>query len=553
MAALVESVMQNLRTHYHQALTLLQLRPGRGMPQRVKRIQLGEIELDLICLVTAVIVLLLSWKAFYKRSKKKTWNQPPTIPGGFPAIGNLMQLKEAKPHKTFTGWAAEHGPIFHVKLGNINNVVINSAELAREVMITKHNSVSTRRLCTALRIVNPEKTMVSMSDYDNDQYRMFKKLMVQHLVGPGPQHANRPIRENAINAMVNDLYDSLDLEKSSLTDVRSCIRQVLFPFAIEQVFGYVPTGVYVPELNQVFNRTQIFEAIFVAPLGAVTKVDLRDFFPAFRFVPNKPLENSVQKVRSMTAWIVDALIEDQKKLLAKRGHPTSCYADILLTQATHLTPLQLQMALWEPLVESGETSLMITEWTMYEIARNPQIQHRLYEEINAAVSKSDRIVTEVHLDRLPLLTAVVKESFRMYPPVPILPPRIVHEDTTLGGYVIPEGWDVLINIYGIQMDPKVWSNPAKWDPDRVLNDTTIDLGVTDLRIAPFGGGQRICSGLQQVMLIVPMMIATFVLHFHWSMPHSHSNDLEDRAAAEETVSLTTQKLHPLKAVATLRN
>jgi hypothetical protein len=58
---------------------------------------------------------------------------------------------------------------------------------------------------------------------------------------------------------------------------------------------------------------------------------------------------------------------------------------------------------------------------------------------------------------------------------------------------------VLINIFGINNDPNVWPNPEKWDPERVLNNESLDMGIKNLSIMPFGAGKRMCAGITQVL------------------------------------------------------
>lgn len=65
---------------------------------------------------------------------------------GWPLIGNLLQLKEKKPHLTFAKWAATYGPIYTIRTGTSTVVVLNSTELAKEVplflsLITINNGV----------------------------------------------------------------------------------------------------------------------------------------------------------------------------------------------------------------------------------------------------------------------------------------------------------------------------------------------------------------------------------------------------------------------------
>lgn len=52
---------------------------------------------------------------------------------GLPLIGNLLQLKEKKPYKTFTKWAEEYGPVYSIRTGYNSIVVLNSNDVAKEV------------------------------------------------------------------------------------------------------------------------------------------------------------------------------------------------------------------------------------------------------------------------------------------------------------------------------------------------------------------------------------------------------------------------------------
>jgi ent-kaurene oxidase len=53
---------------------------------------------------------------------------------GLPIIGNLHQLRERKPHKTFSKWSETYGPIYTIKTGSSSVAVLNSREVAKEVI-----------------------------------------------------------------------------------------------------------------------------------------------------------------------------------------------------------------------------------------------------------------------------------------------------------------------------------------------------------------------------------------------------------------------------------
>lgn len=117
------------------------------------------------------------------------------IPGGLPVLGNLLQLTEKKPHRTFTAWSKEHGPIFTIKVGSVPQAVVNNSEIAKEVLVTKFASISKRQMPMALRVLTRDKTMVAMSDY-GEEHRMLKKLVMTNLLGPTTQVHDHRVQQN---------------------------------------------------------------------------------------------------------------------------------------------------------------------------------------------------------------------------------------------------------------------------------------------------------------------------------------------------------------------
>ncbi|MCO5594086.1 hypothetical protein L7F22_048107 [Adiantum nelumboides] len=240
---------------------------------------------------------------------------------GVPVLGNLLQMGEKRPHMTFTAWAEQYGPIYTVKMGSETMVIISSPELAKEAMITKYSSIPTRKMFKALSILTSQKLMVSMSDF-GAEHRMLKKILVTNLLGHSPQKANRHLRKRAFVQLVDGIFDELkNLE--GIINVREHIKRALFPFTLYQVLGRDPDSVFVKELGRNVSRWEIFQALVMDPLEAVIEVDWRDFFPAFRWVPN-PVEAKVRAVDNKRSVIVGAIIAEQRQLLAN-GKTPDCY------------------------------------------------------------------------------------------------------------------------------------------------------------------------------------------------------------------------------------
>ncbi|XP_015884757.3 ent-kaurene oxidase, chloroplastic [Ziziphus jujuba] len=463
----------------------------------------------------------------------------PVVPG-LPVIGNLLQLKEKKPYKTFTRWAETYGPIYSIKTGASTMVVLNSTEVAKEAMVTRYSSISTRKLSSALTTLTSNKCMVATSDY-NDFHKMIKRYILTNVLGANAQKRHRLHRDTMRENISNRLHAHVKDSPGQAVNFRRIFESELFGISLKQAMGKDIESLYVEELGGTLSREELLKVLVLDIMEGAIEVDWRDFFPYLKWVPNKTIENKIQRMCFRRKVVMDALIKEQKKRIAS-GEELNCYIDYLLSEAKTLKEEQISMLLWETIIETSDTTLVTTEWAMYELAKSPKQQDRLYHELQT-VCGSDK-VREEHLSQLPYLLAVFHETLRKHSPAPIVPLRYAHEDTQLGGYYIPAGTEIAINIYGCNMDKKQWESPEEWKPERFLDEKydTMDLYKT----MAFGAGKRVCAGSLQAMLIACTTIGRLVQEFEWRLKDGEEDDVD-------TVGLTTHKLHPMHAILKPRN
>ncbi|KAG8075466.1 hypothetical protein GUJ93_ZPchr0006g42168 [Zizania palustris] len=457
-------------------------------------------------------------------------NAPPVVPG-LPIIGNLHQLKEKKPHQTFAKWSEIYGPIYTIRTGASSVVVLNSTEVAKEAMIAKFPSISTRKLSKALSVLTRDKTMVATSDYD-DFHKMVKRYVMSSMLGSSAQKQFRDTRDMMVNNMLSTFNRLVTDDPHAPLIFREVFKDELFRLSLIQSLGEDVSSVYVDELGRNISKEEMYNATVTDMMMCAIEVDWRDFFPYLSWVPNRSFETRVFATEARRSAVMRALIKHQKERI-DRGEARISYLDFLLEENT-LTDEQLTMLVWEALIEAADTTLVTTEWAMYELSKNPEKQDRLYQEIREVCG--DETVTEDHLPLLPYLNAVFHETLRRHSPVPLIPPRFIHEDTRLAGYDVPAGTEMVINLYGCNMDKKDWDSPEEWAPERFL-DGKFEAANMHKTMA-FGAGRRACAGSLQAMNITCTSVARFVQDFAWRLRDGD----EDKV---DTVQLTAYKLHPL--------
>ncbi|KAK1440223.1 hypothetical protein QVD17_06048 [Tagetes erecta] len=462
----------------------------------------------------------------------------PVVPG-LPVFGNLLQLKEKKPYKTFTKWAETYGPIYSIKTGATSMVVINSNDLAKEAFVTKFDSISTRNLSKALKLLSADKSMVAVSDYD-DFHKTLKRNILTSFLGPTALKQHRLHRDAFSDNLSNQLYNLASNSHREAVNLRKIFQSQLLTLALKQTFGRDIESIYVTDLGTTLTRDEVFQVLVIDPIMGAIDVDWRDFFPYLSWIPNAEFETKIEQMCIRREAVMKALFQQHKKRIDSGEHLNS-FIDYLLAEAQPLTEKQLLMSLWEPIIETADTTMVTTEWAMYELARNPEKQARLYDEVQS-VCGSEKI-TEEKLCKMPYLLAVFHETLRKHSPVPLIPLRHVHENIEIGGYHVPSGTELAINIYGCNMEREVWDDPEEWKPERfVAENEQIDLHST----MAFGGGKRVCAGAMQAMLIACASIGRMVHEFEWRLKDDTGDDIN-------TLALTTQKLNPMLAVIKPRN
>ncbi|XWS47871.1 hypothetical protein CRYUN_Cryun13aG0022800 [Craigia yunnanensis] len=87
-----------------------------------------------------------------------------------------------------------------------------------------------------------------------------------------------------------------------------------------------------------------------------------------------------------------------------------------------------------------------------------------------------------------------RETLRFHPPGALLLPRETSTSANASGYVIPAKTRVLVNVWAIQRDPKLWERPNEFIPER-FDNSQIDYKGQDFQLIPFGSGRRGCPGM----------------------------------------------------------
>jgi cytochrome P450 len=152
-----------------------------------------------------------------------------------------------------------------------------------------------------------------------------------------------------------------------------------------------------------------------------------------------------------------------------------------------------------------DTTATALTWTLYLLARSPVWSAALEDEIERVTG--GEAISAAHVEKLVLTQQVLKESMRLYPPVPMMSRQAIG-DARIDGHLVRAGTSVLLPIYAIHRHTKRWENPDEFDPARFAPEK--EKTIARYQYMPFGAGPRICIGMSFAMIEAMAILGTFL-------------------------------------------
>ncbi|MGR8919093.1 MAG: cytochrome P450, partial [Gammaproteobacteria bacterium] len=170
-----------------------------------------------------------------------------------------------------------------------------------------------------------------------------------------------------------------------------------------------------------------------------------------------------------------------------------------------------------------ETTSHALTWTLYLLSQHPEVEARLYAELETVLG--DRDPTFADVDALVYAERVVRESMRLYPPVFAIA-RKTAGAARIGEYTVPAGSEVALWFYFAHRDERWFPDPERFDPERFAEGG----GAERHRHAylPFGGGARTCIGKTFATIEAVLILATLVRRWRLRLAPGHPVDVQTR-------------------------
>ncbi|WCJ37119.1 cytochrome P450 family 71 subfamily B polypeptide 23 [Euphorbia peplus] len=503
-----------------------------------------ELELHLPCspsewAITSIITLIfliLLWKKI--KSQKPTPNLPPG-PKKLPLIGNIHQLIGGIPHQKMRELSLQHGPIMHLRLGELENVIISSREAAEKILKTHDVLFAQRPQMIVAKSVTYDFTDITFSPY-GDYWRQLRKITMLELLAPKRVLSFRPIREEETTKLIESISGTkpgsainftktIDSTTYCITSRAACGKvwegENVFISSLEKIMFEVGSGISVADAWPSIKFLQIFSGIRIRVDKLQKNID--KIFGSI-IEEHREARKGRKKVEELD--IVDVLLDLQE----------SGQLEIPLTDTT------IKAVIMDMFVAGVDTSAATTEWAMSELMKNPAVMKKAQEELRQKFNGKASI-NEADLHDLNYMKLVLKETFRLHPSVPLLVPRECRESCVIGGFDIPVKTKIMVNVWAMGRDPKYWGEDAeKFRPERFL-DSSIDFKGHNFEYLPFGAGRRSCPGMSFGVANVEIALAKLLYHFDWKLPDGM---IPENLDMTEKIGGTTRRLSDLCIIPT---
>ncbi|CAI0409772.1 unnamed protein product [Linum tenue] len=505
----------------------------------------------LLCLFSFTFLGFLARKAANNQTPAA---KLPPGPARLPIIGNIHNLG-LNPHKSLADLAKVHGPLMSLKLGQVTTIVASSPAVAKEILQKHDKLLSDRHITLAMEAGDIHKFGLPLLPVDS-KWRNLRKVCNSYVFTPRKLDSNQDLRREKITELLEGVRRNVCERPGEAVEVGRLVFKASLNALSSTILSMDLADEEKSETAREFKELAQFKELASGMTHEAGTPNLGDFFPFLAKFDLQGIQRRIrvhmEKALNLFEWLIDQRLRERK---SESYVSANDVLDTLLAinddaenrEEVHMDLQRIKYLFLDLFVAGTDTTATTLEWAMAELLRNPKALTKLKEELDQTIGKENHL-NESDIPRLPYLQAVIKEIFRLHPPLPLLLPHKAGVDVEIDGFTVPKGAQILVNLWAIGRDPMIWDDPNSFTPERFLG-SEVDARGNHFELITFGAGRRICPGMSLAYRMLHMMLGSLVHWFDWKLP---SGVKPEQLNMKEKFGVTLQKAKPLLAIPTLR-
>ncbi|CAM8976016.1 unnamed protein product [Rhodiola kirilowii] len=479
----------------------------------------------------------------------------PPGPKGYPIIGN-MKIMDQLTHRGLAKLAADYGGLVHLKMGQKHMLVVSTPDMAREILYLQDLVFANRPATVAISYLTYNRSDMAFGNY-GPFWRQMRKICVMKVFSRKRAESWEAVGEE-VEAAVHFIKRNTGSPVNLGDLVFSLTRNITYKsaFGSSSIHGHEEFVKILQEFSKLFGAFNV-----------------TDFLPWMGWIVGRKFSKRLEQARKSLDGFIDKIIDEhaakwkRKEMGECREEWESDMVDEMMAFYTEnggeekvddellqkqnssikFSKDHIKALIMDVMFGGTETVASAIEWAMAELMKNPEHLKKVQSEMDAVVT-TGRQVEVADIEKLSYLKAVLKETLRLHPPIPLLRHETT-QATTISSYFIPAKTEVMVNAWAIGRDATAWPEPEKFDPARFLNPNAPDFKGSDFEFIPFGSGRRSCPGMQLGLYALQLTVARLVHSFDWELPEGMN---PSELSMDDMFGLTAPRASRLVAVPTYR-
>ncbi|KAK9280722.1 hypothetical protein L1049_003610 [Liquidambar formosana] len=502
--------------------------------------------------LVALILVYTLWRLRSNTQRNYKRSEAPEPWGAMPLMGHLHLLKgPTPPFKTLGAMADKHGPVFAIWLGMRRAFVVSSWEAVKECFNTNDRVFMTRPPSAAAKYMGYNYALFGLAPY-GPYWRDMRKIAALELLSNRRLELLKRVRSSEVGTCIKELHSLCEKNgsgsRSTVVDMNQWFGHATLNVLVQMIAGKRYGGVGDDRESQRFRRAM---REFMYLTGAFV---LSDVIPYIEWMDLQGHVRSMKRNAEELEYFMGSWLEEHKKRrregVVKEGGD---FIDVMLSSfdadalvSGHKSETIIKATALNLILAGTDTTSVTLTWALSLLLNHTEALKTVQEELDIHVGR-ERWVEEADIKNLVYLQAVIKETYRLYPGGPLNVPREAMEACSIAGYYVPKGTRLIVNIWKLHRDPRVWADPNEFRPERFLTShAELDVRGQHFEYIPFSSGRRACPGISLGSQMSSFTLACVLQGFNFATPMNAKVDMT------EGIGLSLPKATPLEVILTPR-